>query len=55
MTTHSFHSLYSHGFVRVAVCVPTLEVANVGLTLFRLSNWRTWPHSITPRWRSSQN
>jgi NAD+ synthase (glutamine-hydrolysing) len=30
MTTHSFHSLYSHGFVRVAVCVPTLEVANVG-------------------------
>jgi NAD+ synthase (glutamine-hydrolysing) len=25
---HPFFSLYSHGFVRVAVCVPHLRVSN---------------------------
>jgi predicted amidohydrolase len=25
--TDSFHSIYTHGFVRVAVCTPTVEVA----------------------------
>ena len=26
--THPFHSIYTHGFVRVAVCVPAVQVAN---------------------------
>src|SRR5438445_9588908 len=25
---HSFDSIYSHGFIRVAVCIPTLRVAD---------------------------
>src|SRR2546428_117829 len=30
-----FHSIYSHGFIRAAVCVPSLRVADPGFNLER--------------------
>lgn len=32
---HPFHSLYTHGFLRVAVCIPQLRVADVGFNSAR--------------------
>src|SRR5438552_1911715 len=30
-----FYSIYSHGFIRAAVCIPTLRVADPGFNLER--------------------
>ena len=36
--SHPFHSIYSHGFVRTAVCVPTLRVADPDFNARRISD-----------------
>ena len=36
--SHPFHSLYTHGFIRAAVCVPTLRVADPDFNARRISD-----------------
>ncbi len=35
--SHAFHSIYSHGFIRTAVCVPTLRVADPAFNALRIA------------------